>query len=123
MKKILIVDDEVSLLEILKDRFTTAGYKVSTAINGEKGLDQVKKNNPDLILLDLLMPVMDGVSMLAELRKDAKNKTTPVIIFTNLEHNSIIKEKIKNDGYTEYIVKSDIEIEDLVKKVHDILEK
>ena len=70
-KKILIVDDEPALLTALVDKFTRAGYTVGIAENGKEGLKLALKNRPDLILLDIIMPVMDGITMLYKLRKDS----------------------------------------------------
>lgn len=69
-RSILIVDDEPALLAALVDKFTRAGYSVTVAEDGQQGLNSALKNHPDLILLDIIMPVMDGLTMLAKLRRD-----------------------------------------------------
>ncbi|WP_375768745.1 response regulator [Archangium gephyra] len=82
MSKLLIVDDEVAILEALTDILSVEGYEVSTAANGAEGLDHVRKDRPDLILLDLMMPVMDGQEMLRRLKEDPVLRTTPVVVMS-----------------------------------------
>ncbi len=76
MKKILVVEDELAYLKLLNSQLTERGYQVIEAINGKIGLEQAKSENPDLILLDIRMPVMDGMAMLDLLRKEEVGKRT-----------------------------------------------
>ena len=80
--KILIVDDEPDILEILKLNLQSEGYKVSTAENGKKALKKADKINPDLIVLDLMMPIMDGIETCERLRLDSRYKNTLIIFLT-----------------------------------------
>tara|TARA_B100001059_G_scaffold149943_1_gene149775 strand:- start:556 stop:1233 length:678 start_codon:yes stop_codon:yes gene_type:complete len=80
--KILIVDDEPDILEILKLNLQSEGYKVSTAENGKKALKKADKINPDLIVLDLMMPIMDGIETCERLRLDSRYKNTLVMFLT-----------------------------------------
>ena len=80
--KILIVDDEPDILEILKLNLQSEGYKVSTAENGKKALKKVDKINPDLIVLDLMMPIMDGIETCERLRLDSRYKNTLIMFLT-----------------------------------------
>lgn len=80
--KILIVDDEPDILEILKLNLQNEGYKVSTAENGKKALKKADKINPDLIVLDLMMPIMDGIETCERLRLDSRYKNTLIIFLT-----------------------------------------
>ncbi|MET0403274.1 MAG: response regulator [Cystobacter sp.] len=82
MSKLLIVDDEVAILEALTDILSVEGYEVATAANGAEGLQQVGRNRPDLILLDLMMPVMDGQEMLRRLKDDPALRTIPVVVMS-----------------------------------------
>ena len=82
MSKLLIVDDEVAILEALTDILSVEGYDVATAANGAEGLAKVAKDRPDLILLDLMMPVMDGQEMLRRLKDDASLRTIPVVVMS-----------------------------------------
>jgi DNA-binding response OmpR family regulator len=121
MKKILIVEDELAYLRLLHDQLTKKGYTVYEATNGEKGLKKAKKEKPDLILLDLKMPGMDGMTMLDLLRKEKIGEKTGVIILTNLEPNKKILEKMITDKPLYYFIKSDIKFTDLLKKIEQIL--
>lgn len=117
-KKILIVEDEESLLKVLADKFKIEGFEVLSAQNGFEGLAMAFKEKPDLILLDIIMPKMDGLSMLKELRKDESGKNIKVIMLTNLSGEENMADAITNGSF-EYLIKSDWKIEDLVKRVKE----
>ena len=115
-KKILIVDDEEMIIEPLSEKFKDEGFEVETACDGEEGLKKALEFLPDLILLDVVMPKMNGLQMLEKLRAEEKGKDIKVIVFTNV--NEV--EKVANaaeSGTSEYLVKVDWSLEDLVKKV------
>ena len=82
MSKLLIVDDEVAILEALTDILSVEGYEVATAANGAEGLKQVHEARPDLILLDMMMPVMDGQEMLRRLKEDPALQGIPVVVMS-----------------------------------------
>ncbi len=121
MKKILIVEDDLDMRTMLVDAFTKAGFKTSMASNGEEGLKATLDFKPDLILLDILMPVMDGMTMLDKLRREEWGKDVPVTILTNLGDLGKISEALGR-GVFKYIVKSDLSIDAIVKKVAKELE-
>ena len=81
-KRILIVDDEVQLVEMVKMRLESAGYEVISAYDGQEGLDKAKKDKPDLIILDLMLPKMDGYKVCGLLKNDARYSRIPIIMFT-----------------------------------------
>jgi CheY-like chemotaxis protein len=116
-KTILIVDDERTLLSALVDKFTREGFVVLGAKNGKEGLDSALANHPDIILLDLIMPVMDGTTMLANLRKDPWGKDAKVIVLTNL--SEVEKATSRLQGVYDYLIKSDWELKDVVRKVKE----
>ena len=117
MKKILIVEDELAYLKLLDSKLTASGYKVIRAMDGEEGLKLAKSENPDLILLDIRLPVMDGLVMLNLLRKTKSGKKTRVIMLTNIDPDEkILKEMVKNKPLY-YFVKSDIQFDSLLDKV------
>ncbi|MEO8065932.1 MAG: response regulator [Candidatus Doudnabacteria bacterium] len=123
--KILIIEDDASLLKVLTDMLQLEGFEPLTAINGEEGLKKALSENPDLILLDILMPVMDGLTMLEKLRRaNDFGKTVPVIILTNLSADSadVIKKVAKNNP-SYYIVKSSLTIQEVVEKIKERLAK
>ncbi len=113
MKKVLIIEDEKIIQKITRLSFEKEGYSVSTANNGKEGLDKAVENKPDLIILDLIMPVMDGYQFMEKI-KNPTEKETPIVILSNLDSESD-KEKAKNYGATEFIVKSETNICDVVK--------
>lgn len=121
MKKILIVEDELAYLELLKTKLINNGYKVIDAINGKEGLEKAKSGNPDLILLDIRMPEMDGIAMLDLLRSKKWGKKMKVVILTNLEPDDKIIEKVITDEPSYYFVKSDIKFSELLKKIKELL--
>jgi CheY-like chemotaxis protein len=121
MKKILIVEDEATYLKLLSSQLTNSGYKVIEATNGEEGLVKAEEEYPDLILLDIRMPVMSGTHMLDELRKSLYGRTAKVIILTNLEPDDEILKKVLENQPTYYLMKSDIRLSDLVKKIGTLL--
>ncbi|MBU0546257.1 response regulator [Patescibacteria group bacterium] len=118
--KILIVEDELPLLEILSDKFLEANFEVFRAEDGEAGLEEALKNHPDMILLDILLPKMDGLEMLGKLRDDDWGKNAQVILLTNLSDSEKVAEATKLGTY-DYLVKSDWKLDDVVKKVNEKL--
>jgi len=119
-KKILIVEDEPSLLKILRDKFKDEGFEVFEAMNGIEGLEGALKNKPDLILLDIVMPRMDGMTMLKKLRQDSWGKGVSVMVLTNLSNSREIEEAVKN-GVFDYLVKTDWKLDSVVSKVKQSL--
>jgi two-component system chemotaxis response regulator CheY len=119
-KKILIVEDEVPLLDALYDRLTSEGYAATKATNGQEGLDSVKASQPDLILLDINMPVMDGMTMLKELRKTPEGKGIEVILLTNYNDYKLLADALAQ-GAHDYLVKSDWSLDDVAKLVREKL--
>ncbi len=118
---ILIVEDEPAMLVALADTFTRAGFTVLQARNGEEGLVQVEKN-PDIVLLDVVMPKMDGIEMLRRMQADSFMKEIPVIILTNLSDNEKIAKAIGGDALYAILIKSNWKLEGIVEKVKSRLE-
>jgi DNA-binding response OmpR family regulator len=115
-KKVLVTEDEAPLRNAVSDILTFEGFTVFQAKNGQEGLDIALKEHPDLILLDLMMPVMDGLTMLQKLREDEWGKTAAVILLTNI--NDPEKVAAATDAGTyDFLVKSDWNIEDVVGKI------
>jgi DNA-binding response OmpR family regulator len=119
-KTILIVEDDQSLLRILTDELMKAGFVVLEAKDGAQGYRMAIDSKPDIILLDILMPILDGISMLQKLREDEIGKDIPVIILTNLETMGSLNKALEGKAY-DYIVKSDWKLEDIVNKVKERL--
>jgi len=120
MKKILFVEDEASLQGALGGLLRTEGYEVISALNGEEGLRLAKTQSPDLILLDLILPKMNGFEVLEEIKKDETTKNIPIIILTNLEDLDKV-EKMLTLGTTTYLVKSQYSLKEVLEKIKNIL--
>lgn len=121
MKKILVIEDELAYLKLLRDQLSEQGYEVVEAKDGQEGLEVAKTEKPDLILLDIRMPIMDGMTMLDLLRKDEYGKTAKVIILTNIEPDDKILKDVLTDLPTYYLIKSDTKLDDLLVKVKDVI--
>lgn len=116
MKKILIVEDEEILLNVLKDRFEAEGWEVAVAKDGEEAVESIKKSLPDLVLLDLLMPKKDGFEVLKELRSNPEFKNLPIIIvLSNLGSDDDIKKALAL-GANDYFVKTQHPMSEIVEK-------
>lgn len=119
-KKILIVDDEVDIVSVLSDILSDYGFQIISANNGEDGLKMALEEHPDLILLDIIMPKMDGLEMLDCLRKDTRGCDIPVIILSNFGDSEKIFKALRGKAF-DYLVKSDWKIEGVVKKIKEVL--
>lgn len=115
---VLIVDDDPQLQDVLGDKLGKAGYKVLAAKDGDDGLDIALKQHPDLILLDLRMPKLDGQGMLQKLRQDQWGKTVPVIVLTNSDSGRTLYLNIK-DAIQGYFVKAEVSLKDIVSIIKD----
>lgn len=120
MKTILFIDDEAALQKTLGEFLRQEGYNVINSLDGANGLEIAKKQNPDLILLDLIMPKMNGFEALTTLKTDPATKSIPVIILTNLEDLSDIDRAIES-GADSYLLKSHYSPEEVLEKVKQIL--
>lgn len=123
-RKILIVEDDAVLLDTLTLSFETEDFEVHIANNGEIGLEKFKSVKPDIILLDLLMPKVDGIEMLKQLRQFEGNTANkvPVIVLSNFDNQDKILKAIEA-GATDYYIKSNLILAELVKKINWILNK
>lgn len=119
-KRILLVEDETLLLEALKDKFTSEGFDVLVATNGEEGLATALKEHPDLIVLDIIMPKMDGLTMLENLRKDEWGKDVEVFMLSNVNESTSISGAI-NQKVKHFLVKSDWDLAEIVNEVKETL--
>ncbi|EKE21421.1 MAG: Two component transcriptional regulator, LuxR family [uncultured bacterium] len=119
-KKILVVEDEAPLSRALKDKFESEGFEVMVAENGAVGLEVAFKELPDMILLDIAMPVMDGLEMLKLLKENEVGKNLKVIILTNYGDMDKFMEA-KELGANDYLVKADWGMSDIVEKVKKLL--
>jgi DNA-binding response OmpR family regulator len=119
--KILVVDDEPNIVQTLRDRLEMNDYRVVTAGNGEEGLEKALGEKPDIILLDVIMPVMDGHEMLERLRRTDVGKEIPVIMLTARSQSHDIA-RANACGIEDYVVKP-FDLSELLEKIENILEK
>jgi CheY-like chemotaxis protein len=119
-KKICIVEDDDSIREIYKTALEGKGYEVTTAADGEEGLRALKFNRPDVVLLDLLMPKMDGVSLMKVIRGDRELADLPVIVMTNVDDQDVVK-KVGKYNASFYLVKSLFDPKKMVGIVEEVL--
>lgn len=121
--KILIVDDDPDLRDIYDETFTEAGYQVDLAIDGKEGLDKIFKGGYDLILLDIMMPKIDGLTVLKKIK--TSGITLPpniIVILSQLNEENIIKQAMEL-GAKDYLIKSDYTPDQVLKKVNNLLSK
>lgn len=119
-KKILIIEDEPAQATTIDIAMKKAGFETVVAHDGMEGLNMATSNVPDLILLDLVLPKIDGVSVLKQLRANDATAKIPIVILTNLASGETVREVIEAGG-TDYLVKTDYTLEQLIHKVEDIL--
>ena len=122
MEKILIIEDETSLQKAMVDMLKISGYNAIGALDGERGLELARSEKPDLILLDIILPKMNGFDVLKTLKADEGTKSIPVIVLTNLEGSMDVEQALTLGAMT-YMVKTNYELDDIVKRVRDALAK
>lgn len=116
----LIVDDDSDLRSVLVDKFSSEGFDVESAQDGEEGLEKAFTFHPDIILLDILMPKMNGWEMLEALRKDSWGEKAKVILLTVLADEEHVSQALERGEY-QYLVKTDWSLDDVVTKVNEIV--
>ncbi|HSE56808.1 MAG TPA: response regulator [Candidatus Paceibacterota bacterium] len=126
-KKIVIeaIEDDALLRTVLRDKFSGEGFQVLEASDGKEGLATALREKPDLILLDIVMPEMDGITMMQKLRQENEwGKHVPIILLTNLSaDNEKINQAIADNEPAYYLVKSNWTMSDLVEKVRERLSR
>lgn len=121
---LLVVEDEKILAKTLVEKLVSEGFEVISALDGGEGLKLALDKHPNLILLDLLLPKVDGITMLQELHKDAWGKSASVIILTNVESSDKIAQTLDTGfgNVFEYMLKTDWSLEDIVNRIKERLE-
>src|SRR3989344_1755118 len=122
MKKILFIEDESAIHKTLSDALETEEYEIISALDGEAGLRLAKEKKPDLILLDLVLPKIDGFGVLKALKADEATESIPVIVLTNLEQMEDIQKAIDLGART-YLVKSNYNLKEVVDKIKKATEE
>jgi DNA-binding response OmpR family regulator len=121
-KKVCIVDDEAPIREIYKTALKHSGYEVVTAIDGEEGLRVIEKEKPDIILIDVMMPKINGLELIKTLRSNTSLPQKPIIVMTNMDNQEIMQEAGKLDTQF-YLVKALFEPKKVVSIVDEVLHK
>jgi len=119
--KILIVEDELLLSNALELKFKHNNFSVFKAMNGQIGLEMAQSNKPDIILLDLMMPVMDGKEMLHKLRELPDFKYLPVVVLTNAGDVENMKQTKMYDNASAFLIKSNVNPDEILQVVNDLL--
>ena len=117
---VLLVEDDIFLASIYQKKFGLEGFEVITADNGEKGLSEARKKSPNIILLDILLPKLDGFAVLEKLKIDGGTKNIPVILLTNLGQKDDV-EKGLECGAAGYLIKAHFKPSEVVAKVREVL--
>lgn len=120
--KILLIEDDPFLLSMYATKFGLENFAVVTAEDGEKGLKAAQKESPDIILLDLLLPKMNGFEVLTELKKSEATKKIPVILLTNLSQRDDVERGLKL-GAVDYLIKAHFMPSEVVEKIKKALGK
>jgi DNA-binding response OmpR family regulator len=120
MAKILIVEDDLVLQKTLDEYLVGDGFKTIRASNGEEAITAAKKEMPDLVLLDIILPKKDGYEVIKELKAAQQTKKIPIILLTNLGGVRDVEKALKL-GATTYLIKSDYKLEEIVRKIKEIL--
>lgn len=116
MHKIVLADDEKFIATAYKDGLERAGYTVAVAHDGVEALEKIKAEIPDLILLDLIMPKMNGFEVLANLKKDPSISNIPVVVLSNLSQ-ATDEAEVRSKGAADFIVKSDLSLKELIERI------
>lgn len=119
-RHIVLVEDDTFLANIYKTKFEMEGFKVTVAEDGVAGIEEVKKKKPDLVLLDILLPKMDGFTVLENLKKDPEVKDIPVILLTNLGQKDDVDKGLQM-GAADYLIKAHFKPSETVDKVKKVL--
>ncbi len=119
-KKILIIEDDRFLRELIVRKLSDEGFTTVEAMDGEKGIKKVKEESPDLVLLDLILPGIDGFEVLSRMKKDESLKSIPVIILSNLGQKEEVEKGLKM-GAVDYLIKAHFTPGEIIEKIKDSL--
>jgi len=116
MKKILLIEDEEIIISLLQRKLKGEGYEVIVAKHGKEGLEKMKSEKPDLILLDIVIPVMDGFEVLEEMNKSTELKKIPVVIISN-SGEPVELDRVKKLGVKDWLIKTEFDPQEVLEKV------
>jgi len=121
-KRILVIEDEPSILKAMKEVFESNGYRVASAGDGEHGLALAAENKPDLILLDLILPGKNGFEVLKELKSSPELSKIPVVISSNLGDEEEVQQGLKL-GASDFLIKADYDLNEVVKVIEKYIKE
>ena len=118
--KILVIEDDKFLRELITQKLIKEGYEVSEAVDGEEGAKKVKEKKPDLVLLDLILPGIDGFEVLTKIKQDPELKPIPIIILSNLGQKEDVERGLKL-GAVDYLIKAHFTPGEIIEKIRSVL--
>ena len=121
-KHILIIEDDDFFRELIRKKLVSEGFEVSESIDGEKGIETIKEIHPDLVILDLLLPSIDGFEVLSKVKADASIAQTRFIVLSNLGQQEDIERGLRL-GADDFLIKSQFDIDQIMDKVKTVLNK
>ena len=119
-KTILIIEDDKFLRELIAQKLTKEGYNISEAVDGEEGIKKIKEEKPSLVLLDLILPGMDGFEVLSRTKEDPNLKSIPIIILSNLGQREDVERGLKM-GAVDYLIKAHFTPGEIIEKIKKVL--
>jgi len=119
-KKILVIEDDKFLRDLISQKLIKEGYDIAEAVDGEKGVESAKEEKPDLVLLDLILPGIDGFEVLSRIKSDPSSAQIPVIILSNLGQKDDIERGLKM-GAADYLIKAHFTPGEIIDKIRVIL--
>jgi len=119
-KTILIIEDDKFLRELIAKKLIKEGYEISEAVDGEEGMKKVKEEKPDLVLLDLILPGIDGFEVLSRMREESALASIPVIILSNLGQREDVEKGLKM-GAVDYLIKAHFTPGEIIEKIKNAL--
>ena len=119
-KKILVIEDDKFLRELISQKLLQEGYDVAEVVDGEKGLQALEKEKPDLVLLDLILPGIDGFEVLAKMKGAPETANIPVVILSNLGQKDDIEKGLKM-GAVDYLIKAHFTPAEIIEKIRVVL--
>lgn len=122
MKKILVVDDEPFVIKAITDKLRREQFATDSALDGEEALLKVSRQKPDLILLDIVMPKLDGISVIKKLKESSETSDIPVIILSNLLYDDERIQDLLKTNNTNYLIKVDHSLNDVVMHIKQKLQ-
>jgi len=120
-KKILFVEDEASLQRAIGESLKKVGYEVLSATDGQQAMEQIKSQDFDLIVLDIVLPKVDGFEVLKKIKSDPEKKDIPVLVLTNLETSGDVQKALEL-GATNYLVKANYSLDQMIEKINSMLQ-